>query len=151
MKIVDLNLLLYAINADASHHRRALDSWEAAINGDEPVGLAWTVLLGFLRLATRPGVFPRPLAIEEALDCVDSWLSHPNSTLVSETEDHWRVLKTLVEGAGTAGNLTSDAHLAALAICRGATLVSFDGDFARFSSLRRENPLERSRTDRSGG
>jgi toxin-antitoxin system PIN domain toxin len=136
-----LNLLLYAINEDAPHHRRALDFWETAINGDEPVGLAWTVLLGFLRLATRPGVFPRPLTLEEAIDCVDAWLAHPNSTLAQETEEHWRVLKTLVEGAGTAGNLTSDAHLAAIAIGRGATLVSFDSDFSRFPGLRRENPI----------
>lgn len=142
MKIVDLNVLLYAINRDAPLHGLARGFWEAAINGEEPVGLAWTVLLGFLRLSTRPGVFQSPLTAEQAIECVDAWLSHPNATMAAETDDHWRVLKGLVKGTGTAGNLTTDAHLAALALCRGAVLVSFDSDFSRFPGLRWKNPVE---------
>jgi predicted nucleic acid-binding protein len=42
---------------------------------------------------------------------------------------------------GVAGNLTSDAHLAALAIEHQAELVSTDADFARFPGLRWFNPL----------
>jgi hypothetical protein len=143
MKIVDLNLLLYAVNRDAPQHQVARQFWEAAINGEEQIGLAWAVLIGFLRLSTRPGVFPVPLSAEKALKCLDGWVSHPNTTIAAETDDHWRVLKGLVEGAGTAGNLTTDAHLAALAICRGAVLVSFDVDFSRFPRLRWENPVRK--------
>jgi hypothetical protein len=142
MKLVDLNLLLYAVNRNATQHRIAREFWEAALNGEEPVGLAWTVLLGFLRLSTRPGLFPSPLTTEEAVKCLEEWLSHPNTTMPVETDDHWRVLKGLVVSAGTAGNLTTDAHLAALAICRGAVLVSFDGDFSRFPGLRWKNPAQ---------
>ena len=41
---------------------------------------------------------------------------------------------------GDDGNLTTDAHLAALAISHGAVLASCDADFARFSRLRWHNP-----------
>jgi predicted nucleic acid-binding protein len=40
-----------------------------------------------------------------------------------------------------AGNLVSDAHLAALAIDHGCELCSTDSDFSRFPRLRWRNPL----------
>lgn len=141
MKVVDLNLLLYATNADAPQHARALAWWEAALNGDEQVGLAWPVALGFLRLTTRGGILPRPLTAQQAVDILDEWVTHPQVALLHPGDGHWAILKALLEAAGTAGNLTTDAHLAALAIEYGATLYSTDDDFARFSSLERQNPL----------
>jgi hypothetical protein len=141
MKLVDLNVLLYAVNRDAPGHERVRSWWEAALVGDEPVGLSWTVLLGFLRLATNAQVFTTPLSANRAMERVDAWLSHPNVRLVRETDEHWRILKELLGQTGTAGNLTTDAHLAALAISHGATLASCDTDFGRFSGLRWENPV----------
>ena len=140
MKLVDLNVLLYAVNRDAPRHDTIRPWWESALSGDEPVGLPWTVILGFLRLATNPHVFAGPLTLDQAIDRVDTWLRHPNTRLVSETEQHWRILKELIEESGTAGNLTTDAHLAALAISHAATLASCDADFGRFRHLRWENP-----------
>jgi len=143
VKIVDLNVLLYAINRDAAHHDAARTWWEAALSGDEPIGLAWTVILGFLRLVTHPQVFQRPLEPAEACARIDAWLAHGNVQLVREGDDHWRLLRELLGETGTAGNLTTDAHLASLAIAHGATLVSSDSDFARFPRLRWENPVAR--------
>ena len=57
------------------------------------------------------------------------------------TLKEWDVMRSLLEESGTAGNLTTDAHLAALAISHGAILISCDSDFMRFKSLRWENPL----------
>jgi len=114
MKLVDLNVLLYAVNRDSPRHDAIRSWWEAALSGDEPVGLTWTVIIGFLRLATSPQVFAKPLTLDQAIDRVDTWLSHPNTRLLSETEEHWRILKELIDESGTAGNLTADAHLAAL-------------------------------------
>jgi toxin-antitoxin system PIN domain toxin len=108
---------------------------------DEPIGLAWVVLLGFLRLSTNHKVFPNPLTTEQATERVRAWLNHTNTKIALETEDHWHILSELLEGTGTAGNLTTDAHLASLAISYGAVLVSFDGDFSRFPRVRWENPL----------
>ena len=141
MKIVDLNILLYAVNEQSPHHDQVRSCWEAALAAAEPVGLTWTVLLGFLRLATNPRVFDRPLNADEALERVTAWLAHENTRLVGESPDHWIILRELLRQAGTAGNLTTDAHLAALAIGNGAVLVSCDHDFARFAKLRWENPV----------
>ena len=140
MKVVDLNVLLYALNRDSVHHAAALSWWEDAVNGDEPVGLPWPVLLGFLRMAANPAIFPRPLDAETALRKVDGWMSLETVRVPVEKEGHWEILRGLLATAGTAGNLTTDAHLAALAISHGAVLVSFDTDFVRFEGLRWEKP-----------
>jgi hypothetical protein len=141
VKIVDLNVLLYAVNSDAAPHQRVRAWWEAAVNDEETIGLPWVVLLGFLRLTTNPRVFPRPLAPDAAAAKVDTWLAQDNIRIVSEKDDHWESLKTHLHHSGTAGNLTTDAHLAALALTHDAVLVSCDTDFTRFKGLRWENPL----------
>ena len=46
------------------------------------------------------------------------------------------ILARLLLSAGTAGNLTTDAHIAAIAIEHQAEVLTFDKDFARFSGLR---------------
>ncbi len=141
MKIVDLNVLLYAVNQDSRHHRAVREAWEGLLNGEEAVGLPWLVILGFVRLATSSSVFPRPVPTETALARVEAWMSTEVVQVVGETDGHWKLLATLLRESGSAGNLTTDAHLAALAISHGATLVSCDADFARFRGLRWENPL----------
>jgi len=49
------------------------------------------VVLAFVRLSTRPGVFPQPLAAGMALDVIDTWLRQPCSTIVHPGEHHLRV------------------------------------------------------------
>ena len=46
MKLVDLNILLYAVNRDADLHARARAWLNEVVWADEPVGLSWVVLLG---------------------------------------------------------------------------------------------------------
>jgi hypothetical protein len=111
------------------------------MNAPDPVGLPWSVLLGFLRLATSPRVFPSPLVPEEAIHILDGWLQRPQVVPLAPGETHWAILKGLLGEAGLAGNLTTDAHLAAIAIEHGAELQSTDRDFGRFSCLRWSNPL----------
>jgi toxin-antitoxin system PIN domain toxin len=142
MRIVDLNVLLYAVNADAPQHARARAWWEKAVSDEEIIGLAWVVLLGFLRLSTNPRVFPRPLAPDVAAATLDAWLSLDSVQVVREKDEHWDILHSFLRVSGTAGNLTTDAHLAALALTHDAVLVSSDTDFARFKGLRWENPLQ---------
>jgi uncharacterized protein len=72
---------------------------------------------------------------------VDQWLAQPPVRVISDLPEQWQILKTLLASCGTAGNLTTDAYLASLAIAHGAVLVSCDTDFARFSKLRWEHPL----------
>lgn len=135
MILPDVNVLLHAVNSGAAQNNTArtalLDAYQKG-----PVALCWPALLGFLRLSTRAGILPRPLAIEPALDVMRVWRDHPASVLVQPTPQHAAVLGGLLLGAGRGGPLVSDAHLAALAIEHSATLLSFDGDFARFAGLR---------------
>jgi toxin-antitoxin system PIN domain toxin len=141
MIIVDVNLLIYAVNQDAPLHKKAKSWLEAAMSGTETVGMSWAVLLAFLRLTTRAGLFERRLDVDAAFQVVDVWLQQPVVTVVEPTVRHLSILRDLVLPLGTAGNLTSDAHLAALAIEYGARLCSTDNDFSRFRGLRWYNPL----------
>jgi toxin-antitoxin system PIN domain toxin len=141
VKLPDVNLLVYAADRTAAQHKPALRWVEATLSGPETVALAWLVLIGFVRLITNPRVFQDPWDVEKALDAIDGWLAQPAATVVHPTDRHAAVLRDLLAPLGAAGNLTSDAHLAALAIEHGATLYSGDNDFARFSGLRWSNPL----------
>ncbi len=141
MILVDANLLIYAVDSDAPHHARARRWLEDALSGGDHVGLAWVVILAFLRVTTRTGILVRPLDPDDALSYVESWLELPNVEAVGAGSNHWPVMRNLLKTVGTLGNLTSDAHLAALAIERGATLYSADHDFSRFPGLDHVNPL----------
>jgi toxin-antitoxin system PIN domain toxin len=139
--LVDANLLIYAIDSDSPQHERARPWLERVLSDAAPVGLPWIVLLAFVRITTRAGIMRRPLALAEALAYVDSWLQQPCVEIVAPGEHHWPILRRLLEATGTAGNLTSDAHIAALALERGAAVCSTDHDFARFPGIRHVNPL----------
>jgi toxin-antitoxin system PIN domain toxin len=141
VRIVDTSVLLPAITPSLPQHARARSALEAAINDDRPVGLTWVVVNAFLRLTTKPGLFQRPLTLDEAWELVDDWLGHPNVQVVQETTEHARLWSELLRAAGTGGDLTTDAWIAAIAVAHGASVLTLDSDFARFPGLRWENPL----------
>ncbi len=143
MKIVDANLLLYAVNEDAPRHAPARAWLQEALSGTETIGFSWVVLIAFLRISTRAGLFVRPLRLDEAFDCIEGWLEQPCATVIAPTERHADIMRDLLAPLGTAGNLCTDAHLAALAVEHGAELCSTDGDFARFPGVRWRDPLSR--------
>lgn len=142
MILVDANLLIYAIDADSPHHERARHWLEHTLSGTTRVGLAWVVILAFLRIVTRHGILQRPLPLDRAIAYIDEWLAQPYVVAVGSADHHWPLLKNLLITTGTAGNLVSDSHLAALAIEHGYTIYSSDHDFKRFSGLAHVNPLE---------
>lgn len=141
MKLLDVNLLVYAVDETSARFGQAHPWVEAAIGGHETVALPWMVLLAFVRLTTRPQVMSHPFTVEEALDLVDDWLARPNTVVVHATDRHSVVLRELLAPLGTAGNLVTDAHLAALSIEHGAELNSCDADFSRFAGVRWVDPL----------
>ncbi|MFV2064479.1 MAG: type II toxin-antitoxin system VapC family toxin [Chloroflexota bacterium] len=140
MKIVDVNVLLYAVNRDSEQHESARAWLDAALARPEPVGFAWSAVLAFLRISTHPALFARPLTTEASIATMRSWLSQPSATVIDPTSRHLDVLAGLLASAGTAGNLVNDAHLAALAVENAAELISFDSDFERFAGLEWSRP-----------
>jgi len=141
VKIVDANVLLYAVNEDAPLHLKAKEWLEGTLSGSEPVGFDWTVLLAFLRLSTRASIFPHPLTAAQAIGTIRAWLEQPCAEILDPAEAHLDVLEKLLQPFGSAGNLVSDAHLAALSLEFGAELCSCDLDFSRFPGVRWINPL----------
>ncbi len=140
MKVVDANVLLYAVNESAEHHDEAVGWLDAALNGRSTVGFSWISLLAFLRLSTKIGLFPSPLPVDQALDRVHAWLAQPTSILVEPTARHLEVLGGLLMALGTGGNLTNDAHLAALAIEHRGEVITYDSDFGRFPGVTWSSP-----------
>lgn len=140
MKLVDVNVLLYAMDTTSPRHAEAKRWVEASFSGREPVGLSWQVLLAFLRLSTRARLFADPLTADQAFDVIDEWIAHPTVVLLHPGPRHAAVLRDLLSSTGAGGNLVADAHLAALALEHGATLWSYDTDFARFPGLRWSQP-----------
>jgi uncharacterized protein len=140
MKIVDANVLLYAVNSASHHHRASLRWLDGALSGADAVGFAWVPLLAFVRLATRPGLFPSPLPAEDAIAQVADWLGAPTAVPVDPTPRHADLLGRMLAVVGAGGNLVYDAHLAALAIEHRASVVSYDSDFGRFPAVRWDSP-----------
>jgi toxin-antitoxin system PIN domain toxin len=141
--VPDVNLLVHAYAEGAPQHRAARGWWEGLLGGKEPVGLPWAVALGFVRLTTHPSVLETPMRPADALDALERWYERPSVHVLEPGPRHLALLGALLRAAGTAGNLTTDAHLAALAIEHGCELHSTDADFGRFSGLRWRNPLAR--------
>lgn len=141
MILPDANLLLYAYDAESPFHSKSAVWWSRLLSGTEPVGLCPAVLFAFVRISTSARAYTHPLTIQEATAHVADWLEQPNVALVeTEREDINRAFTLLLE-AGTGGNLTTDAQIAALSLRLGATVHTVAADYARFTGIRWLNPL----------
>ena len=141
MILPDINLLVHAYNSRSPVHDRARGWWEGLLNTTQPVGLSWAGMLGFIRISTHRQSLANPLPVASASSHVRAWLAQPYVAILDPGARHAEILFGLLEALGTAGNLTTDAHLAALAIEHQAELHSTDADFSRFPGLRWTNPL----------
>lgn len=141
MIIPDVNLLVYAYNEDAPLHQASKAWWERSLSGNEPVGIAWVTLLGFVRLMSNRRVLLDPMPVPEAIAQCRLWLAQPNVRILLPGPSHLDGLAALAAASSMHANLVVDAHLAALAIEHQAELHSNDTDFSRFSGLRWRNPI----------
>ncbi|NQW94383.1 MAG: type II toxin-antitoxin system VapC family toxin [Polaromonas sp.] len=136
MRLADTNLLVYAADKDSPHHVVSHRWLEDSLSNSQGLGLAWLSVIGFIRLTTHAKLSVTPRTVLQALSYVDDWLTHANCHILHPTIRHADILARLLLGVGTAGNLTNDAHLAALAIEHNAEIGTFDRDFKRFSGLK---------------
>ncbi|MHB1583752.1 MAG: TA system VapC family ribonuclease toxin [Acidimicrobiales bacterium] len=142
MNLVDANVLLYAVNESDERHDEARGWLDGALGSGDTVAFSWAVLLAFLRLSTKVGLFPNPLSTDQAVDRVRRWTGHPAGVVVEPTARHLVLLSGLLAEVGSGGNLVSDAHLAALALELDAVVVTYDNDFDRFTGVRWRRPDE---------
>lgn len=142
MIIPDINLLIYAYNDQDPHHQVAKTWWESCLNGSAPIGIPWIVSAGFIRIITHPRVLREPVESSIAIEIVKSWLEQPGVRILNPGPDHAEHLFRFLTENGTAGNLTTDAQIAAITFEHQATLYSNDTDFSRFSGLHSKNPLK---------
>ena len=141
MIVPDVNLLVYAYSTDAPHHARARDWVQDTLNGRDSVGLPWAVLCGFIRIASSPRILVEPMLPLEALTHVREWLRCPGVGVLDPGPRHLEIVGRLLDEVGTAGSLTTDIHIAAIAMEYQCTVASNDQDFGRFPGLRWGNPL----------
>ena len=141
MIIPDINLLIYAHNAADPQHLPAKDWWESTINGRNPVGIPWVVMAGFIRLMTHPRILETPMATSDATQCVRNWLEQDSVIILEPGRRFPMIFFSYLEKLGSAGNLSSDAQIAALAVEKQTEVYSCDVDFARFEGLQWTNPL----------
>jgi toxin-antitoxin system PIN domain toxin len=139
--LVDANLLLYAYHPRAAQHEKSRAWLETVLSGPDLVRFTWLTLWAFLRIATSPRVFERPLSPSEAAAAISSWLARPAAGILEPGERHWDILRGLVQDGQALGPLVMDAVLAAIALEHGATLCTTDRDFTRFAGLKWRNPL----------
>jgi hypothetical protein len=140
--LLDANLLLWAHHRGFAQHEQARRWLAAALSEIPVVGIPWPSVLAFLRMSTHPRAFQQPLEIKAAWQIVDGWLSRPNVRTPAPTDAHADLLRDMLVAGRAAGNHTTDAHLAALAIEWGLLLLSADRDFARYPGLRWQDPSE---------
>ena len=141
MIVPDVNLLLYAYDANSRFHAAAAAWWRACLSGSEPVGLLSVVVFGFVRISTSARVFENPLTPGEAAGHIRAWLAQPIVQVLEPRDTHIDRVLSLLESLGTGANLVTDAQIAALVIESDAVLHTADADFLRVSGLRWFNPL----------
>jgi toxin-antitoxin system PIN domain toxin len=142
VRIVDANVLLYAVNRDAVHHEPSRRWLDRALSGADTVGFAWVPLLAFLRLSTNAGIFASPPSPAEAASQVEEWTAAPGAVVVHPGPGHAARMTELLGAIGAGGNLVNDAHLAAIALEQRAEIVTYDNDFSRFPTLRWRRPAD---------
>ena len=141
MIVPDANLLLYAYDESSPFHEPAKAWCEEVMSGPSPLTLLPAVVFGFVRIATHPRVFKDPFSVSDAADRVRSWLAMRHVQLHEMLPEDVACALGLLEAAGTAGNLTSDAQIAAVALRLDAEVHTADLDFGRFPKVRFLNPL----------
>ena len=142
MIAIDTNILVHAHREDSAFHAQASRCVAQLAEGRIHWALPWPCLHEFFAIATHTRIFNPPTPLARALDQIDAWLESPCVVLLTEGEQHWTQLRSLLVQAKVSGPMVHDARIAALCIAHGVReLWSADRDFGRFAPLRVVNPL----------
>ncbi len=142
MIAVDSNLLVYSHREDSPWHEAADTRIAELAEGNALWAIPWPCIHEFLAIVTHPRIYDPPTPLERALSQVDAWMESPSLLLLSESEDYWLQLQSLLQSGKVCGPQVHDARIAALCSYHGVTeLWTADRDFGRFPKLKVRNPL----------
>jgi len=142
MIAVDSNLLVYAHREDSPWHNAAYARIVELAEGPATWAIPWPCIHEFLSIVTHPRIYTPPTPLEKAIDQVEAWLESPNLVLLSESEDYWPQLRSILQTGRVSGPQVHDARVAALCQQHGVSeLWTIDRDFNRFPGLTVRNPL----------
>jgi len=140
---LDANVLLFASDESSPHHAAAAAFVERMAAGPELAYLFWPTTMAYLRIATHPSIFSRPLSPRRAVENVQALLDLPHVHSPGEQDRFWARFRDVVRDAQPAGNLVPDAHLVALMIENGVTVIwTHDRDYRRFRGITVRDPIE---------
>ena len=138
----DANVLLYASDETSPYHPRACVFLDQAAGGDDLVYLFWPTIMAYLRIATHPAIFEKPLAPADAIGNVERLLALPHVQTAGEHDRFWPSFRSVAEESDARGNLVPDAHLVSLMIQNGVrTMWTHDRDYRRFSGIETRDPF----------
>lgn len=139
---IDANLLLYASDEESPLHDRAIELLDEIAMGPEIAYLFWPVAMAYLRIATHPAIFARPLSHADARANLESLLSLPHVQAVGEGDTFWPRFREVADDVRPTGNLVPDAHIVALMLSHGVrTIWTRDRDYRSFTGIRVRNPF----------
>ncbi len=141
--VIDANILLYAVNNDDPGHARASRFLHEAAASAEQWYLTEGIVYEFLRVATHPKVFARPLAWADAMAFLAPLLGAPNIAVLSAADQHWELLDGIL-GTLThpSGNLFFDIRTVVLMREHGVrSIYTAATAFLQFSGITVVNPL----------
>ena len=140
---IDLDLLRYASDSDSPFHDRGREFLKSCMSRSELFCLGWPTVMGYLRIATHPAVFTRPLTPVEAAANMEALLCLPHVRCLSEEDGFWEIYREIIRVVPARSNLVPDAHLAALLRQHGVrSIYTHDRDFRKFDFLDVHDPLE---------
>jgi toxin-antitoxin system PIN domain toxin len=141
---LDTNILVYAHREDSPFHDVAARRVAELAEGGAAWAIPWPCIHEFLAIVTHPRIYDPPTPLTAALEQVDAWIESPSLVLLTESDQHWPELRSLIEKAKVTGGRIHDARVAALCLQHGVReLWSADRDFGRFTQLTVINPVTR--------
>ena len=139
---IDVNILLYASDRTSPFHRAAVAFLRDRTRDPDILCLTWPVIMAYVRMATHPRIFGRPMTPREAIDNVAALLRLPRCRVVTETQNFLADYREVAIEVVARGNLVPDAHVAALAKAHGIrTIYTHDRDFRKFPFLKVVDPV----------
>ncbi len=140
---LDANILLYASDAASPRHDQARELVERIAAGPEIAYLFWPTIMAYLRIATHPAIFDRPLPAGEAIENIEALLTRPHVRAPGERPEFWRRYRSVAADAVPTGNLVPDAHIVALMLENEVRAIwTHDRDYRRFEGIEVRDPFD---------